>query len=473
MNFILSILKEISKVENINIYIVGQYIVKNLLGKHSREIDILIKDKFIHVINTIIKKEEFKDYIKNDRGDLFQIIDKHKNIIINLIPMKDLSLEESLKNRLFTLDSMAIDINNFETIEPSNIIDSFGGLEDIKSEIVKLNSSEVCIHKLEDVLKAIRLMSEYNFDLDQQTKELIIKHNSSIKIISQNIVTQEVFKILKLRRTNYYFKYMDEELNILHIIFPEIKEMKEVGECKYHVVDVMRHSLYTMKVLERIIYSTGYFEDHIKSVYEKHSQKEITEGHNRLEIMKLVAFFHDVGKPSAMKIDKTGRTRFGGHEITGAEVIRNIAERLGLSIKEKDLLYKLVAEHMIPLILYKKNDVSGKALYNMFSKLEEDTLDVLLIALADIIATRKLLNPTEEMGKFKVHVEYIANNYLTRFKEIEDISNIIRGKDIIMNFEIDEGTMIDDLIEEVRKAIYNGKIEANKESALSYIEKIL
>jgi len=70
---------------------------------------------------------------------------------------------------------------------------------------------------------------------------------------------------------------------------------------------------------------------------------------------------------------------------------------------------------MIPLVLYKENDVSGERLHSMFANLKDDTLDILIISLADIVATRKLLHPDEDMGKYKIHIEYLANNYLTRF----------------------------------------------------------
>lgn len=472
MEAILSVLEEISKKENIKIYIVGQYISNELLGKFSEEIEVLIEKRFDNTINILMNNIDFNCYTKEEKERTLILSNKDKKTTIKISQLEGTSLKEDLENRTITIDSMAIMIDDYNNVDIDNIIDPFDGVRDVQSKRITHNFQKMVIDDLSVILKAVRLMSQYDFDLDEDFERIIIKSKENFKLDLNQGVTEELFRILKLKNTHYSLRYLHNKLNILDLIFPEILPMSEVGECKYHVVNVLEHSFYTLEVLESVIYSNGYFEDHIRKVFERHSQKEVVFGHNKLEILKLGAFFHDIGKPYAMKIDENGRTRFRGHEITGAETIKDIAQRLNLSIKERDLLYKIVSKHMIPLVLYKKNDVSGKALYKLFKELKDETLDILLIALADIIATRKLLNPSEEMGKFKIHVEYMANNYLTRFKEIEDISGIITGMDIMKSFDFDEEIMIEDVIEEVKKAIYNGKISRSKEAALEYIEKI-
>jgi len=186
--------------------------------------------------------------------------------------------------------------------------------------------------------------------------------------------------------------------------------------------------------------------------------------------MKFAALFHDIGKPKSMKVDETGRVRFRGHEVIGAQIMKEIGERLRLSKKEIDILSKLVYNHMIPLVLYKKNDLSSESIFNVFTKMGEDTLDLLLVSLADIISTRQLLSPKEPMGMYKVHIEFLANNYLTRFRQLLDISHVITGEDIKENFSILEGQLIGELIEKVRYAMFSGEV-SNKKHALEYIER--
>ncbi len=473
MDLILSVLKEIGFKEKLEIYIVGEYIYNKLLGNPIDSIEVILNDKIENIINTLMKSLDKVQMIIREENNIIKVTHHNQIISLRFKEINNFSIKDELKSRPFTINSMAVNVLNYDNLIHDNIIDPFNSYEDIKNKIIRHSHINVFKNNPINILRAVVLMSELDFSLSANTKELIKESKDNVNIISGKKAGNEIFKILNSSKSSYYFRYMDKELNILDIVFPEIKEMRCVGECNYHVVDVLTHSFLTLEIIEDIIYSKGYFEDHIRNVLEKHSDKQVSSYHKRFHLIKLGAFFHDVGKSLAKKVDETGRIRFKGHEITGAEIVKNIAQRMELSIKERDILYRLVSSHMVPLVLYKQNDVSGKLLYKMFNELKEDTLDVCLISLADIIATRKLLNPSEDMGKFKIHIEYIVNNYLTRFKEVEDISKIIKGSEIIKNFDLDEEIMVEDLIEEVRKAIYNGKIESKKEEVLRYINKIL
>ena len=470
MDYLLSILKDIRTKKDIPIYIIGEYLRNKVLNRENNDITILVDGNVIEIIDSFIL--EFKDSKKI--GENYIEVEKNDKIItLNFITLDNKNLEDFLKVKVFTIDSMALDILKHDKPYLDFIIDPYDGMGDISRKVIKHIDDKDFKNNPINFLKTVRLMGELDYKIDHGTIELIKDNGDLIKEIPSKDITREIFNMLKLKYTYKYFNFMENELKIMEKIFPEIIPMRDSGECKYHVTDCLNHSLYTLKILEDIIYSDGYFEEHIRKVYDNHARSEVYDGHNRLEFMKLGALFHDVGKPSAEKIDENGRTRFKGHEITGAEIVKDIAVRLGLSIKERDLLYRIVAKHMIPLVLYRQNDVSGKALFNTFSELGEDTLDILIIALADIMATRILLDPNEDMGKFKVHVEYMANNYLTRFKEVEDIRKIITGKDIMEKFDLDSNITVEELMEEVKKAIYYGKISPSKSSAIRYIEKIL
>ncbi|SHK09633.1 HD domain-containing protein [Tepidibacter formicigenes] len=289
---------------------------------------------------------------------------------------------------------------------------------DLNNKTIKHTSDDIFKKEPINMIKAVTLMSQLEFDIDEETQKLIRENSSLLKSVSPEKMRDEIFKILKSNKSYYYINLMDKHLNILDKIFPEIIPMKSVGECKYHVVDALTHSIYTLKIAESVINLDGFFENHIKKEYEKHCLEKIEKNRTRLDLIKLGALFHDVGKPRSKKVDETGRVRFKGHEIVGAQIIKDIANRFKLTDKEKYILYKYVALHMWPLVVYKKNDVSGKMLNKMFLDTKDETLDILLIGYSDIVATRKLLNPHEDMGMFKVHIEYIANNYITRYKGV-------------------------------------------------------
>ncbi|WZL73427.1 HD domain-containing protein [Clostridiaceae bacterium 35-E11] len=451
------------------IYIIGGCLRNYLLNRGCKDIDIVLEKNAVQAAKEFAKYHQAQLVTLDEKAGMARVIFKDKGLIIDFSDMKGCTIQEDLRNRDFTMNALALKVRRDGVFYFDDIIDIFQGRDDIKNRKIRVVNENAFKEDPLRMLRAVRFMAELDFDLEENTMHLIRKHASEISQVVGESVSHELFHLLESQRTHYYFTFMDNELNLLDKIFPEIVPMKKVGQCDYHVVDSWRHSLYTLKQVEKIIYAYGYFECHVAEAYEKHMQEIVGGNHTRKQLVKLAALFHDIGKPGSKWIDEYGKIRFRGHEIVGMEIMGEISERLNLSGKEKRYLCKMVKEHMWPLALYKMNDVSGKATYDLFKNFGDDTLDVLLIGLADIISTRKLLNPHEAMGMHKIHAEYLANNYLTRFKTIMDISDIFDGEDIIKNFEISDEDMINELFEEVRKAIFYGIIPPQKDSALRYL----
>jgi poly(A) polymerase len=268
---------------------------------------------------------------------------------------------------------------------------------------------------------------------------------------------REILAILNDNRSYKYIRELDK-MNKLKEIFPEIEPMKEVGECKYHVLNCYDHSVYVLKTLEKLLYSEDFLEKHIQIYNKEHLYEVVEDGVKRIQLIKLGALFHDVGKPPARKVDETGRVRFKGHEVIGADMIVGIGKRLGLGDKSIKILYNYVRYHMWPLSLYKQNDMSSENLFKMFNETNNESVDISLMGYADIVATRKLLNPNEDMSLIKVCMEYTATNYIFRYRDCENIDDLL-------------DTYIDDDTKQlVRKAIFCGKIPRDKDRIREYIK---
>ena len=63
-------------------------------------------------------------------------------------------------------------------------------------------------------------------------------------------------------------------------------------------------------------------------------------------MVRLATLLHDIGKPATAKPRDGKEVTFYGHEVVGARMVRQIAERLRLSKKDIDKLWILVRWHM-------------------------------------------------------------------------------------------------------------------------------
>lgn len=467
----INLLRAFSKEKNIKIYIVGGFLRNSLKNSSSINKDIdFITDGDINEITKFLSDKLSGTIIDMDKKNRLSRIVFKNNFNFDFTNIYNNDLEKDLENRDCSINALAYSIHSPFPIERDYIIDNHNGINDFNNKLVRHINEKNYIKDPIRLLRNVRLMAEEDFNLHESTIGAIRKNAELLKEVSGEKICDEIFRIFQQEGTHYYLNFMDRTLNIANKIFPEVDDMKKIGECKYHVVDTWTHSIYTIKFIESVIYANGFFEGHIRKVYEKISSENIAGRRTRLAHFKLGALFHDIGKPSARFVDDTGRTRFRGHEDTGADIAKNFARKIRLSTKEENMLVKTVRLHMLPLVLYKKNDVGADALYDFFTKADEETLDILLIGLADIVATRKILNTKEEMGMFKVHIEYIANNYLTRYKPIENLNHIISGDDIMEHFNLEASKKIGEIKNILRKAIFKGKVAPKKKACIKYLE---
>src|SRR5258708_2043142 len=66
-------------------------------------------------------------------------------------------------------------------------------------------------------------------------------------------------------------------------------------------------------------------------------------------IVRFATLIHDIGKPRVQSTDEQGLVIFYNHEVAGARIAYEIAERLHFSRKEREKIVKLVRWHMFTI----------------------------------------------------------------------------------------------------------------------------
>lgn len=208
---------------------------------------------------------------------------------------------------------------------------------------------------------------------------------------------------------------LDKE-GILEKLIPTIKEMKDVGKCKYHVVDSYQHSLFTLKKFEEILCDDNFFPSHLKVQILDYLNKRDEDNVLTLYILKLGVFIHDIGKPSAKTIDSDGRAHFRGHDMTGSKIALDLARNIGLGTESTEKLFRYVRYHMVLLKYYKTNDLSRESLWEVFEILGDDIIGIMLLGYCDLVATLELLDSNKISQVIKTYMEFILTSYLYKYK---------------------------------------------------------
>jgi hypothetical protein len=178
----------------------------------------------------------------------------------------------------------------------------------------------------------------------------------------------------------------------------------------------------------------------------------------------MAALLHDVGKPGVRTVDEEGKIRFLGHEMAGSKIAGQVLQRLRFSAAETRLAETIVRNHMRPLTLAAQGPVSTRAVYRFFRDAGDAGVDILLLALADNLATYS--SKIEESGWQRLLD--LVTRMLAFYWDWEggraQEPSLISGRDLISGIGLEPGPQIGRLLEAVREAQAVGEVRTRDEA---------
>jgi len=245
---------------------------------------------------------------------------------------------------------------------------------------------------------------------------------------------------------------------ILEVVFPEIKAMRGIGRGVYHHLDVLGHTLETVRQLEVLIAALRH-----RPRIRGYLDQEVTGGRRLRALLKFGAFLHDIGKPAAMR--RVGhKVVFWGHERIGLAMVEDIAGRLKLSNEEKYSLRKMVLWHLRPGYLTNVDKITPRAMYKYFRDTGNEALGILLLSIADQQAT---CGP-KITRKFKDHYEKtvfsLIDEYFRRQQEQKKMPRLLGGDDLIKKFKLKPSPLIGKILSKIEELQAIGTIKTKKQA---------
>lgn len=467
INKLIDIAKQIAKKRKLRVYVVGGYVRDQLLKKTClKDIDFIV---FGNAVNFA------KDFSRKTKGsfvhlsDVFQIarVVINKEITCDFSKGRGKNISDDLKERDFTINALALDINNDKN---TGIIDEFNGLKDLKNGIVREINKSIYRKDPLRLLRAVRFSAMPGFKIDNKTKVNLKEYANLISKPAKERVRDEFFKILSGHNSFVHIKLLDEA-GILKKIFPELKIMEKVSQPGFHHLDVWNHSMETLKQLENILEKPGLeISKEIKESINNHLNERSAQS-DRLTLLKFICLFHDIGKPKTKTTDKKGNVHFYYHESVGAEIFAKAAKKLRLSNNEIKTGKLIIKNHLRTGYLSGVKEITKKAVYKFLRDCGENTIEVLLISLADRLSARGIKVNNKTIKIHKNIIEKLMKEYY-KVSVAKPMPVLINGHDIMKEFNLLPSPLIGDLLEKVKEAQALKKI-STKEEALDLLKRVM
>ncbi|HUD44610.1 MAG TPA: CCA tRNA nucleotidyltransferase [Patescibacteria group bacterium] len=231
------------------------------------------------------------------------------------------TLEEDLERRDFTINAIALSLTTNDTKLKTNIVDLYNGQQDLKNKLIRAVGDPNQRFK-EDALRlmrAIRFATQLSFQIETKTLVAIQLDAALLQNISAERIRDELLKILA---SDYPYEgiLLLRNTGLLQYILPELLEgigISMVRPGRHHTTDVFDHNLLALKYTP-----------------------------SKDPIVRLATLIHDAAKPRVIGKDENGLVIFHNHEIVGARMAGQIADRLRLSKKQKEKIVMLIRWHM-------------------------------------------------------------------------------------------------------------------------------
>ncbi len=235
----------------------------------------------------------------------------------NIVTDKNITIEEDLRRRDLTINSMAMDVLTREIIDP------FLGRNDLENGIIRATSESFAEDPLR-VYRAARFACKFGFTVDKKTLELMNSLKSELSDLSAERVFEEMKKALSYDKPSVFFNTL-KNADVLDVHFKEIyKLIGAMQPEKYHPEgDAYNHTMLAVDMCATITTD---------------------------EKIRFSALVHDLGKGDT---PKEMYPHHYGHDEKGVPLVSAFAKRLRMPNEWADYGKVAAREHMKGGIFFK------------------------------------------------------------------------------------------------------------------------
>ena len=277
-------------------------------------------------------------------------------------------IQDDLNRRDFTINAIAMNIVS------SEIIDPFGGLDDLKSGLIRTTYKDSFKDDPVRILRAFRFGARYDFSMSPETEEQILMFRDELQYVTKERIVLELTKVWKqVKKPSRYFKEL-LKYGVIDFILPEFSKLNLVpgGPSEFHgELSAFDH---TMEVIDRVKESEGTFHQFIAALFhdigKAFTDKDVLPhhyGHEKKSLEFAEEFFkdHRFSKRVNEFVPKFARLHMRAHLVQEMNAKKLAKFILKIGRKDfDDMVLVFDADHKMSIGMKKTFDFMREVLYN-------------------------------------------------------------------------------------------------------------
>lgn len=471
-NLIEAIVK-VAQQQEVPIYLVGGTLRDLQLGNIPKDVDFTVPQdgtRFCRLLIKEMKAGTFVSLAGRSDEDAGRVVWKGLTIDISSFRDGTKTLEDDLCKRDFTINSMAVDFQELVQKKTVALIDPTGGAKDLTDKVLRSCENSFVDDPLR-MLRGHRFQATHDFKMDRVTIDQLVQHKGLIHNVSKERVQYELGLVIGSKHTHREFAQMAGN-GLLFEIMPELKLGVGVEQPDFHHLDVFHHALEALRCMEVNLAAIRNCFSAFQPEIEMFVRDE-----NVVRQLKWAALFHDLGKPSVMKVGSSPEDRptFHNHDKVGKKIFQEIATRLRWSKDDITTVGNLIFLHMHPFHLsnlYREGSLSKRAVARLARRADNQLIGLFLLAMADSMSSQGRLKPEKMEDEIDGLFQEVYSTYIDSIQPVFDGPKHLDGKDLIKIYGLTPGPLFKEILSELELATIEGVV-VSREDAFSWVEKYL
>ena len=231
------------------IYLVGGAVRDMLLNRISRDLDFALPSNGISTarkIANILKADFMSLDDERDTGRVIFTDSDGTRTFLDFAVYRGDNLEEDIRNRDFTINAIAFDL------QAQTIHDPLNGSSDLRAKLIRACSTTSISDDPVRILRAIRQAAAFQFKIDLETRKSMKQFSDLLLNTSPERKRDEIFKILEGPKPDAAIRAL-EMLGVFPYLFPELSAMKGMEQSEPHIYDIWEHTLSVLGHLESVL----------------------------------------------------------------------------------------------------------------------------------------------------------------------------------------------------------------------------
>ncbi len=459
------------------IYLVGGALRDFLLKRACKDIDFVVKQEALSAARTCADQLGGKFYTLDEKRKTGRVLLKRRgeNLVIDFASMSGENLVEDLRARDFTINAMAVDIRN-----PETLIDPLHGESDLKAGILRPCSSNSFQLDPVRTIRAIRFMQALNMKLAEGAENPLINAATRLKEISAERKRDELFHVFEAGQVKQSLMLM-REFHIWDQVLPQLECLDSEQRFPPHVHNLMEHSLQALNYCEILLQcirqgATESRHEHMRSGCEmllefrepllRFLEKPIHPQRTYDGLLILGVLYHDIGKTLASNYtDSKGQGKTDDHAQASADFFHKITAHWALSWDESDFVERIIRWHSVQLLVNDATIIDQRLqVHRFYRKAGKAGVLLAIFHLADILsAYEDTLKP--ERWQQALHASRrLLDGWFNHYDEWIEPPALIDGEAVMRELSLHPGKIIGEILEGITEAQVSGGIETRKDA---------